>query len=170
LTSPVQERVQRIVDTAVELAEQGGFENVRLRQVASSSGVALGTLYRHFSSKEDLLLAALAQEMQALEAHNEQRPPEGEPTLARAVLRAVASGDHELTEKVARFHSNLEAMVVAAMRGPGAETDDAGDPAIAEVLEDVWFSALVGWAGGLHGQSAVVEKVHRAAALVLRVP
>jgi AcrR family transcriptional regulator len=183
----MQERVQRIVDTAVDLAEQGGFENVRLRQVASTSGVALGTLYRHFRSKEDLLLAALAQEMRALEEHNEQRPPIGDtplervtlffrhatrafcrkPNLARAVLRAVASGDHELTEKVARFHSNLEAMVVAALRGEDAGSGDDAELATAGVLEDVWFSALVGWAGGLHGQPAVVEKVHKAAGLLL---
>jgi hypothetical protein len=43
------------------------------------------------------------------------------------------------------------------------------EQAIADVLQSVWFSALVGWAGGLHGQSSVVDKVHAAAELVLRV-
>ena len=135
-SSAVGERAQRIVATAVELAEQGGFENVRLREVAASSGVALGTLYRHFRSKEDLLLAALAQEVAALEARMAERRVEGptplervtaffristrafcrRPNLARAVLRAVASADHGLTEKVARFHDNMSAMIIAALR------------------------------------------------------
>ena len=53
-----EERARRIVDSAVELAEQGGFEAVRLRDVAAHAGVALGTLYRRFRSKEDLLVAA----------------------------------------------------------------------------------------------------------------
>jgi len=190
----MRERVSRIVETAVELAEQGGFENVRLREVAAVSGVALGTLYRHFRSKEDLLLAALAREMEALERRLRERPVAGpdplervtqffrlatrafcrRPNLARATLRAVASGDHELTEKVTRFHDNLAALTVAALRGETARASDAPLPAsaredaIADLLQNVWFAALVGWAGGLHGQNVVVEKVRAAAELVLR--
>jgi AcrR family transcriptional regulator len=188
----VRERVDRIVATAVELAEKGGFENVRLREVAAVSGVALGTLYRHFRSKEDLLLAALAREIEGLERRNLERPPPGEdaleritgffrtatralcrkPNLARAVLRAVASGDHDLTEKVTRFHDNVAAMTIDALRGPSRARSES-DPAtareqeIADVLQSVWFAALVGWAGGLHGQAAVVDKVHAAAELLL---
>ena len=37
----MEERSRRIVETAVELAEQGGFEAVRLRDVAAHAGVAL---------------------------------------------------------------------------------------------------------------------------------
>ena len=185
-SSAVGERVQRIVATAVELAEQGGFENVRLREVAASSGVALGTLYRHFRSKEDLLLAALSQEVAALEARMAQRQADGStplervtaffristrafcrrPNLARAVLRAVASGDAGLTEKVARFHDNMSGMITAALRGEGPAGDD--DEAVADALQGVWFAALVGWAGGLHGQAMVVDKLAGAARLLLR--
>ena len=49
-------RRERIIDATVELADEGGFEAVRLRDVASASGVALGTVYRNFTSKEDLLV------------------------------------------------------------------------------------------------------------------
>ena len=73
----LEERAKRIVDSAVELAEQGGFEGVRLRDVASHAGVALGTLYRRFSSKEDLLLAALERETRDLERRVSLRPPRG---------------------------------------------------------------------------------------------
>jgi AcrR family transcriptional regulator len=191
--SVVQERVERIVATAVELAEEGGFENVRLREVAAVSGVALGTLYRHFRSKEDLLLAALAREVEGLEKRTQERPAPGDdalervtgffrtatralcrkPNLARAVLRAVASGDHELTEKVTRFHDNVAAMTIDALREPAlarsaSEPPSAREQEIADVLQSVWFAALVGWAGGLHGQSNVVDKVHAAAELLLR--
>jgi AcrR family transcriptional regulator len=188
----MRERVARIVETAVDLAEQGGFENVRLREVAAASGVALGTLYRHFRSKEDLLLAALAREMAELERRMQERPVAGSdplervtqffrvatrafcrrPNLARAALRAVASGDHELTEKVSRFHDNLVALTVDALRGGPARAEaaeaSAREDAIADVLQNVWFSALVGWGGGLHGQNVVVDKVRAAAELVLR--
>ena len=58
----VEERTRRIVETAVELAESGGFEAVRMRDVAAHAGVALGTFYKRFRSKEDLLVAALEME------------------------------------------------------------------------------------------------------------
>ena len=35
----------------MELAEEGGFEAVRLRDLASHADVALGTLYKRFRSK-----------------------------------------------------------------------------------------------------------------------
>ena len=47
----MEERARRILDAAIELAEQGGFEAVRLRDVAAQANVALGTLYRRFRSK-----------------------------------------------------------------------------------------------------------------------
>ena len=84
----MEERSRRIVDSAVELAEQGGFEAVRLRDVASRAGVALGTLYRRFRSKEDLLLAALHQELGDLRERVEHRPPEGDTPLERAMSAA----------------------------------------------------------------------------------
>ena len=41
----MEDREARIIATAVALAEQGGFEAVRLRDVAAHAGVALGTNY-----------------------------------------------------------------------------------------------------------------------------
>ena len=54
-----EDRGRRILKVAVELAERGGFDAVRQREVAAQAGVALGTLYKRFASKEELLMAAL---------------------------------------------------------------------------------------------------------------
>ena len=136
----MEERARRIVESAVELAEQGGFEAVRLRDVAARSGVALGTLYTCFKSKEDILIAACEREMETLDRLMELYPAQGEsalervvhfftiasralflrPNLARAVLRAVASGEPELAERIARFHGELTRLITFALRGPGA--------------------------------------------------
>src|SRR5215468_6624328 len=70
-------RMRRIVDAAVELAERGGFEAVRLRDVAERSDVALGTLYKYFRSKEDILLFALNEELERLEQLMAARPIAG---------------------------------------------------------------------------------------------
>lgn len=142
----MEERARRIVESATELAVRGGFDAVRLRDVAERSGVALGTLYNRFRSKEDILVAALDAEMGRVEALIAQRPhlagawgrgatPEARladffalatkalltrPHFARAVLRAVASGVPESAEKVIRFHGRMTALIVAVLRGPAA--------------------------------------------------
>lgn len=188
----MDERAKRIVDTAVDLAEKGGFEAVRLRDVAATSGVALGTLYRHFRSKEDLLVAALAAQVELLERRMESHPAPGatpvervtaffatatqglcrRPMLTRAILRAAASGQPELTEKVARFHGAITSQIKRALAG-GTPTNGNKSAArereetTAEVLEHVWFTSLVGWAGGLHGQEDVITKMRAAVSLIL---
>ncbi len=174
--------------TAVDLAEKGGFEAVRLRDVAASAGVALGTLYRHFRSKEDLLVAALTVEVERLEQRMVVQPAAGgsaldrvsslfttathglcrRPMLARAILRATASGQPELTEKVAGFHGRMTDLITAAIGRNGHGTAGrSGERSIGLVLQQVWFASLVGWGGGLHDERAVIDQVRTAAGLIL---
>jgi AcrR family transcriptional regulator len=178
-------RLRRIVDAASKLAETGGFEAVRLRDVAEASGVALGTLYRYFRSKEDILVFLLAEELDSLERALRERPPHGassrqrvgavfalttraltnRPHFARALLRAVASGEPETTVKVAAFHLRMGRLVLDALRGDAPETERLRKAAI--ILQQVWFASLVGWTGGLHDPKAVLAQVDEAAALLL---
>jgi AcrR family transcriptional regulator len=188
-------RMRRIVDAAVRLAETGGFEAVRLRDVAEASDVALGTLYKYFRSKEDILLFALGEEVERLEASLQARPVGGvtpverlaaffrratnalvrRPQFARALVRSVASGDPDHTAQVAGFHLRMTRLILASLNGEvpelhGAVPADIGserERRLATLLQHVWFSALVGWAGGLHPGRAVVEQVEAAAELVL---
>lgn len=50
---------QRILDTAFELFYAHGVRGVGVDRVISESGVAKATLYKHFPSKDDLVLAYL---------------------------------------------------------------------------------------------------------------
>jgi AcrR family transcriptional regulator len=185
----MDERTRRIVDTATALAEKGGFEAVRLRDVAAQAGVALGTLYRRFRSKEDLLLAALELAMREHERALLSAPPAGStplervgdffagltstlcgrPNLARALVRAIASGAPELTLRVAAFHSRTEGWITSSLRG--ADTDAAPsserERRLASSLLLVWFASLTGWASGVHDESRIVEQTRVAAALML---
>jgi AcrR family transcriptional regulator len=179
------------VDAAIELAEKGGFEAVRLRDVASLAGVALGTLYRRFRSKEELLLAALELQLGRHERRLRECPPAGRtplarttgffegytealcsrPNLARALVRAIASGAPELTQKVASFHERTEALITASLRGERVQ-DVERSPSEAErrlvhSLLLVWFASLTGWASGLHEQGEIVEHTRSAAELML---
>jgi AcrR family transcriptional regulator len=55
---------QRVLDTAYELISQRGVRDVGVEEVIAKAGVAKATLYRHFPSKNDLVLAVLEQREQ----------------------------------------------------------------------------------------------------------
>ena len=188
-----EERTQKIVETALALAEQGGFEAVRLRDVAAHAGVAMGTLYRRFRSKEDLLVAELEYETSALARRVERKPIEGEdhltrvmgffrlatngmirrPNLARALVKAAASGDPDLAKRVASFHGRVEGMIVTTLHGPGFPSGPNGrsshlEETLAYNLNVFWFALMVGWSGGLHSRDDVIERMETVAAMLLR--
>lgn len=54
-------RKQRILEAAMELFCQQGFHRTSTQQIARAAGVAEGTIFNHFPTKKDLLVAALAQ-------------------------------------------------------------------------------------------------------------
>ena len=68
-------RRRRVLDATLELAADGGFDAVQMRDVAAAADVALGTVYRYFSSKERLLLEAMAEQQADLRAYLDAHPP-----------------------------------------------------------------------------------------------
>lgn len=189
----MDDRAKRIVDTAVALAERDGYQAVRLRDVAATAQVALGTVYKRFASKEEILIAALEQESEKLVAKIGKKPVPGadqaervrfvfnaltkgllrRPNLAKALVRSLASGDPNITERVASFHALITALVMAAIRGEAAGSvgewggdADAQERTIASILQNVWFASFVGWAGGLHDADQVLEDTDKAARLL----
>ena len=188
-------RIRRIVDAAVELAEEGGFEGVRLRDVAEASNVSLGTLYKYFRSKEDILLFAINEGGERLQTSVVERPPAGEtpserlaeffgratrgltrrPDFARAALRSIASGDESMAVQTACYHLRTSRMVIATLRGEIPDTErplsepvgTESEREIATILEHVWFASLLGWASGLHPATRVTEQMASTARLLL---
>lgn len=192
----MKDRRDKILDEAIALAEAGGFDNVRQRDVALNAGVALGTLYKRFRSKEDLLVAALERETEVLERRMELHPAAGDtalarietfflivtkglcrkPKYARAILRSVVSDEEGVAQKVASYQGRIAGLIIAAIRGVGwlDFRDAATAPAtpreikLATPLQQIWFAALVGWSSGLLKQSEVSAQVTEAARLLLR--
>jgi AcrR family transcriptional regulator len=52
--------MRRILTTAYDLFSRRGIRDVGVNELIESSGVAKSTFYRHFPSKDDLVLAVLA--------------------------------------------------------------------------------------------------------------
>ena len=86
-----------MLDATLALADKGGFDAVQMRDVATEAGVALGTVYRYFSSKERLLLEANVEQVEALGAglleptrRRERRPADRVVDVLRRACNVAA--------------------------------------------------------------------------------
>jgi len=179
------ERKKRCVDAAVALAAEGGYDAVQMRDVAAKAEVALGTLYRHYASKDQLLLAAMLQQTETLRERLVQRPPRGDtpaervadvlkrasralerdPKTTRAMLNAMSSEDEAAVPVKHDIDQTLRAIIADAIDGDDVVADRLDD--IVHVLGSVWFAELTYWTNGLSTGAAMAERLGRAASLVL---
>ena len=166
LTERQEARRRRILHAAAQLASRGGFDAVQMREVAESSGVALGTLYRYFPSKVHLLVATMQDQLQLTQDAVRKHPPLGdtsgarvtetlmrtfrglqrEPQLAEAMVRALTFADRSVSAEVDQVTRLTTALIVDAMgadRPPNRE-----QLAAVRVIEHTWHSALVSWLSG----------------------
>lgn len=173
-------RADRILEAAMELAEADGYDAVRLRDVASRADVALGTVYRRFHGKEDILAALL--ERMVVNFHDAVRvaPVPGKtpierlgaflaiatqalaerPKLAAAILRTVASGDAAASSRILAYKDTFDQIVVIVTRGRVDEAPPTGAEAlVARLVRNTWFAEMVGWTGGLQSVEEALEHV-----------
>ena len=86
-------RRDHLVDTALKLFCKNGFRATGIDAVLAESGVAKKTLYHHFRSKDELVVAALRQRdaefLQMIEEAVPRLAPgqDGDPRLARRARR-----------------------------------------------------------------------------------
>ncbi len=177
-------RRKRVLDATLALADKGGFDAVQMRDVAAEAGVALGTVYRYFSSKERLLLEANVGQVEALGAGLMSRPPSGEsaadrvvdvlrracnvlvkrPEATAAMVRALGSAQPNEADAVSRVSQAMTAIITSAIH-EGEPTER--DRAVARALSQVWLSSLIGWVGGVDGPEVVGDDLERAARMLV---
>src|SRR5262249_35278100 len=165
------------------LAAEGGYDAVQMRDVAGRAEVALGTLYRHYSSKDQLLLAALAHQAATLRERLDQRPPRGagpaervadvlrratralerQPRVTHAMVTAMSVSDDSAAPLKHEINDTLRAIIVDAV--DATLVPDLDD--IVRVLGSVWFAELTFWSGALTDAQAMADNLARAAALLL---
>ncbi len=80
---------ERLLSTAAGIFYADGIRTVGIDRIIAEAGVTKATFYRHFPSKEDLVLAYLRKEDTAIRHHLEPLSTSLEPL---DVLRAVGSG------------------------------------------------------------------------------
>src|SRR5258706_8080168 len=85
---------ERILDAAVRVFAQEGFYNAKVSQIAHAAGVADGTIYLYFKSKDDLLICLFEDRMERV---NEN--------LRTALASESSSADR--LKRVVKFHLEL---------------------------------------------------------------
>ena len=183
-----RDRRKRILDATIALASQGGFDAVQMRAVAEQADVALGTLYRYFPSKIHLLVSALQREFERTEVALRDKPVDGDtaadrvisalkrttrgmqsdPQLTEALTRAFMFADASVAAEIHQVGMLLTARVTRAMYPEGHDELTDEDVAIAQVIGDVWLSALVGWVTGRTSAAETGQRIEVAVKLVLR--
>ncbi|MCV7372972.1 TetR/AcrR family transcriptional regulator [Mycolicibacterium arabiense] len=172
-----------ILDCAATIASSGGYDAVKMRAVADSAGIAVGTLYRLYPSKAHVLVAILAREFERIGAERDWTATAGSsrlrvehlsarlcrewqtrPALTAAVTRAFVSADGSASAEVDRAEAVIEHLIGLAIAG--------GEPnprqhRIAAIVGNVWLASLITWVR--HGTSAddIAVRLQRSIGLVI---
>jgi AcrR family transcriptional regulator len=90
-------REEAILDAANRLLATKGFETMSMDDLAAAVGIAKGSLYKHFDSKEALAGAAMTRLLRAIDAHLQGQDPQMAPEdrlkdLLAWALRERAAG------------------------------------------------------------------------------
>jgi AcrR family transcriptional regulator len=137
----------RLVDVAIDAFSQHGFAEVTVADLAAAAGVAKGSVYRHFGSKEELFAAAVDRVLaQTADAFRQvvqhlggpgrvtEVPEQAAAELADPVARALPVL-MELGARAAKGHRGSRRLaqrvlrtLAAAAGGPGADTALPGAP------------------------------------------
>ncbi|UDY37802.1 TetR family transcriptional regulator [Dermatobacter hominis] len=187
LTESQQARRTRMLQATEELALQGGWDGVQMREVAMRAGVALGTLYRYFPSKEHLLVSVMLDEVQQLADRLAIRPPEGDdpvervidvlrranralnrqPDVTVAMIRALVAGNPDVAPVVAGVRKVMRRIISDALGATTSEDAEDGDVLAIDLLSDVWLAALVSWISGVQEPAQVIAKLEDATEVLL---
>ena len=176
-------RRQRVIDAAMSLGLEGGYDAVQMRDVAARADVAMGTVYRYFTSKDHLLAATLVHWVELLDARLAREPARGDlpaervldvldralramarqPKLVTAVFTSLSSPDPGAVECQQQITGLMEGIITRAIGTP-----QPPDPAErARIIGHVWYSALAGWVNGWSPMSRVYDELTVAVGLLL---
>jgi AcrR family transcriptional regulator len=183
LTKSQAARRERVIRAAQDLAAEGGYDAVQMRDVAARGEVALGTIYRYFPSKDALLLAVMVQWLGDLEQRVTRNPPAGattvdrimdvltravrsmdrQPRLTRAVIGAMTANDPASVDAIGEVTRAMARILAAAFPD---DVDPALEASAAKALGHVWWSATISWANGMGDGEWVVAELREAAGLI----
>ena len=184
LTRAQQARRQRVIDAAMALGLDGGYEAVQMRDVAARADVAMGTVYRYFTSKDHLLAATLVHWVEHARHPDGPAPAAGRSSGATGSSTcstgpcgpwaaspswwprsspSLSSPDPAAVECQQQITLLMEGIITRAMGEPAIP--DMSDRA--RMIGHVWYSALVGWVNGWSTMTRVYDELAVSVRLLL---
>jgi AcrR family transcriptional regulator len=173
-------RRRRVIDAVVELILEGADEDVQMKEIAERSGVALGTIYRYFSSKDHVLAAALVEWTRGLEQKITTAPARGSaaeqlvaifrwalrayqrhPTFASVLIFVANSPDPNASS----CYREMGPVVFSTFDPPGI--DDATREQVLVLVGALWYHELVEWTKERRSIGEVQTSLERAARFLL---
>src|SRR5204862_2999914 len=102
---PDPDKPQQIIDAAVRVFARNGYYNSRVSDIAREAGIASGTIYLYFKTKDEILVTLFRDKMAAW-VEQVRREVAGEPDAVTRLRKLVAlhfavlEGDPDLAEVV----------------------------------------------------------------------
>ncbi|WP_066361746.1 TetR/AcrR family transcriptional regulator [Herbidospora mongoliensis] len=166
-----RERRARIVRTALRSLSTGDYDKIKVSDVARDAEVALGTLYRYFSSKEHLFAAVFTEWQDGLKRELDRVPPSSdtEGDRLRAVLHHTIRAFQAQPQfyrlmivlqttpdpRAAEIYTSLDALFADIMRTAATEADEV----VISTLRAVADQGLRGWIMGRRPIRSVYQGV-----------
>jgi TetR/AcrR family transcriptional regulator, fatty acid metabolism regulator protein len=181
---------ERILDAAVRVFAKKGFYATRVSEVAKAAGVADGTIYLYFKSKDQLLVSLFEDRVERLLAFLEAELPraatapeklrriielqlgllEGERDLAEVITVILRQSTKLMKEHAApKFTAYLDAIarVVAGGQAVGELRDDVPPHLAARAIFGALDGITMTWALGKADRGGLVRAAGQLADLVL---
>jgi TetR/AcrR family fatty acid metabolism transcriptional regulator len=133
---------ERILDAAVRVFAQEGFYNAKVSQIAEVAGVADGTIYLYFKSKDDLLISLFEDRMERVNANLRAALQSSDNAVER--LRRVIELHLELIES----NRHMAEVITVELRQSSKFMKDYANPKFAEFLRLIAGAVLDGQKAG----------------------
>jgi AcrR family transcriptional regulator len=115
------ERNREILEAALALFAERGFSDTTMEEVANAAGVAKGTLYIYFDSKEHILLALKRQFLDGLLAELTDVAADAVEALSAGAEVDYRDVVDEILEAIVAYHTERsETLRVVVTQSPGA--------------------------------------------------
>jgi TetR/AcrR family fatty acid metabolism transcriptional regulator len=182
---------ERILDAAVRVLARKGFHATRVSEVAKAAGVADGTIYLYFDSKDELLVSLFENRVERLLRYLERELPgaktaserlrrvielqlgllESERDLAEVLTVILRQSTKLMKEQAApKFNAYLD--VIARVVAEGQRTGELRDDVSPHLVARAMFGALDGiamtWALGKADRGGLLRASGQLAEIMLR--
>lgn len=133
-------RHERILDAALLLFRNAGYDAVRTEDIAAAADVSVGTLYNYFENKGDLLLALVTLEVEEVLEQGAALVANPPPDIAQALNQLIGGYyDHSNTYLTKELWRTAMALTIQAAETPFSARYTALDQSLTDQV-----CALVG--------------------------